>query len=61
MSFIRPSSALLVLLFGVQLRAQEGCTLVLSGSVVDDHDGAPLGFAEVVIVGKDAGVVADAE
>lgn len=61
MSFLRPFVALLVLLFGVQLRAQERCLLVLSGSVVDDHDGAPLGFARVQVVGASQGVVADAE
>ncbi|HMQ77161.1 MAG TPA: TonB-dependent receptor [Flavobacteriales bacterium] len=61
MPFLRPLAAVLILLNSPVLQAQEPCTLVLSGIVVDDHDGAPLGFAQVVVVGTSLGVVADAE
>lgn len=53
--------AAFLLVHTLALHAQERCTFTVSGIVVDDHDGAPLAFAEVVIVGSGRGVVTDAE
>lgn len=41
--------------------AQEECTLVLSGTVRDDHDGSALAYAEVRVVELGRGTTADAD
>lgn len=52
----------LVLVLPVSLAAQgDGPTFVLSGVVIDDHDGTPLSFAEVHLPAEQRGVVADVE
>ncbi len=61
MKITGPVLALLLLVSAAPLRAQSPCALVLSGVVVDDHDGTPLPFAELVVIGTDRGAVADAE
>lgn len=42
--------------FGVN--AQQACSLQLSGRVLDEHDRSPLAFAEIRVIGKEAGTVA---
>ncbi len=42
------------------LLAQEECTLVLSGTVRDDHDGSTLAYADVWLVELERGAAADA-
>lgn len=39
----------------------QACDHTLRGRVLDDHDGSPLAFAEVRVLGTDQGVVADVD
>ena len=49
-----------LLLWPVALRGQQaGCDLVLHGRVLDEHDDAALGFAQVTIIGGGGSVAAD--
>lgn len=49
------------LLAPLSLVGQQPCTLVLSGTVRDDHDGSALAYADVWIVELERGAAADAE
>ena len=42
------------------LSAQSKCDLILSGQVVDEHDGSALGFANVFIENSSVGTISDA-
>lgn len=52
---------LFLLVAPVQLLAQAPCTLVLSGTVRDEHDGSGLAYADVWVVELERGTAADAE